>query len=161
MKEILERCQQIAQIISLLAVPIIVAYFGYAFQNESKEKEINRDFVQMAVSILNSPERKDQEDTHLREWAARMLAKTSPVPFENEEFQALKRSRDIANPWMISDMNKISAAEAVLAYQLSGLQSSAKNNNNAISKAVESALAEERIKRQVRELLKRDQKQGD
>lgn len=93
MKEILERAQQVAQIFSLLAVPILVAFFGYMFQSEAKDKEINRDFIQMAVSILTAPAATGSPDTPLRHWATRMLAHASPVPFEEDEFNALKSAK--------------------------------------------------------------------
>lgn len=92
MKEFLDRFQQLAQILSLLAVPVLVAVFGYLFQNEAKEKEINRDFVQMAVSILAAPAPKDGKEAPLRDWASRMLAHASPVPFSSNELDNLRNN---------------------------------------------------------------------
>ncbi|MDV9031722.1 hypothetical protein Q7C30_006370 [Pseudomonas sp. RAC1] len=92
MKEFLDRLLQMAQILSLLAIPVLVAVYGYLFQSEAKEKEINRDFVQMAVSILSTPSPKSGDEAPLRDWASRMLAHASPVPFKAKELDDLRNN---------------------------------------------------------------------
>lgn len=89
MKDNFDKLQSIAQILSLLAIPVLVAIFGWKIQEEMKEKEVRRDFVQIAISVLSSPQGMDDGKAQLRHWASRILASMSPVPFDDGEFKAL------------------------------------------------------------------------
>ncbi len=92
MKEKLENMQLVAQILSLLAVPILVAFFGWKIQEGLKEKEVQKDFVQIAVSILSAKKVEGGEDAVIRGWAVRLLQKASPVALSDEEMQALENA---------------------------------------------------------------------
>lgn len=97
MKEKLERLLLVSQILSLLAVPVIVAFFGWKIQEEVKEKEVRRDFVQMAVNILSSKETESMDGKVLRGWAGRVLQQTSPVPISAEELHVIWNSRYLSS----------------------------------------------------------------
>lgn len=89
MKDGFDKLQSIAQILSLLAIPVLVAIFGWKIQEEMKDKEVRRDFVQIAISVLSSPQAAGDNNAQLRHWASRVLASMSPVPFDDMEFAAL------------------------------------------------------------------------
>lgn len=75
-KDRLDIAKDLAQIASLLAVPILVAWFGWWVQSSLKESEIRRDYVQMAMTILSS----QGADPDVRTWAVEVLQQNSPVP---------------------------------------------------------------------------------
>lgn len=89
-KDSWDHAQIVAQIFAILAVPVLVAGFGMSIQAEMKDKEVGRDFVQIAVSVLSSQSDTD-EARELKGWAARLLASASPVPFNERELQALDK----------------------------------------------------------------------
>lgn len=78
-QEQLNRFQTLATIISLLATPIIVAVVGWNVQSNISNESIKKDYVQMAIEILKSPEK--QKDDEMRKWAVEVLDKNSPIPF--------------------------------------------------------------------------------
>lgn len=80
--------------LSLVAVPLLVAVFGYvgqariaeqtaAVQSAVAEQAVRKDFVQMAIGILSKPP-SSEDDRRLREWALKVLDKNSPIPFPSE-----------------------------------------------------------------------------
>lgn len=89
LKEKLEHYQIVAQILALVAVPILVAFFGWQIQEGQREREMQKDFVQMAVSVLSAETKQGDGPAELKAWASRLLANTSPVPFKDDEFRAL------------------------------------------------------------------------
>lgn len=89
LKERLEVAQVGAQILALVAIPVLVAYFGWKIQEEQRQKEVGRDFVQIAISVLAAPENDHPGSIELKAWAGRLLSSVSPIPFRDDEFQAL------------------------------------------------------------------------
>lgn len=87
-KETLEKCQIVANIFAVVAIPVLVGVFGWVIQNQMKEKEMRRDFVQIAISVLSEKSSGDNRNVHLKKWAARLLAQSSPVEFESGELDA-------------------------------------------------------------------------
>ena len=87
-KETLEKCQIIANIFAVVAIPVLVGIFGWVIQNQMKEKEMRRDFVQIAISVLSEKSSSENGSVHLKKWAARLLAQSSPVEFESGELEA-------------------------------------------------------------------------
>jgi len=83
----LAKGKDIAQILSMIAIPVLVAFFGWQFQAAEKDKEVRRDYVQLAISALTS----DRSSGETREWAAAVLAQYSPVPMGPSQTSALKR----------------------------------------------------------------------
>ncbi|MEC6413500.1 hypothetical protein SB816_21055 [Achromobacter sp. SIMBA_011] len=76
-KDCLDKIKDYAQIFTWVAVPILVAAFGWWYQTSAKDREIARDYVQVAVGLLASK----NEDKEVRTWAVELLNKNSPVPF--------------------------------------------------------------------------------
>ncbi|UUZ72962.1 hypothetical protein LP415_05625 [Polaromonas sp. P1(28)-8] len=76
--ERLESWKQIAQIISALAIPVVLALIGYFVQRSLADAGLKKDYVQMALGVLKDQPTK--ENAQLRQWAIAVLDKNSPVP---------------------------------------------------------------------------------
>ncbi len=74
----LERLRLWAQILATIAVPIIVLIVGNQVQQSISEREVGKDYVQIAADILKAPP--TPETTDLRQWAVATMDKLSPVP---------------------------------------------------------------------------------
>ncbi|MCG7375235.1 hypothetical protein MHL40_21530 [Pseudomonas luteola] len=75
----LAKVQAYANIFASVMVPILIAVFGWLIQVKQSEEGAKKDYVQMALSILNNKDR--AEDEELRQWAIKVLDETAPVPF--------------------------------------------------------------------------------
>lgn len=90
-KESRERWKDGATIFSLLAVPVILAVGGWRIQERLSEEGLRRDYVQIALGILSQkPDPNDPNTIAMREWAAGMLVKYSPVDVPAELRKALE-----------------------------------------------------------------------
>lgn len=76
--ERLESWKQIAQIISALAIPVVLALIGYFVQRSLADAGLKKDYVQMALGVLKDQPTK--ENAQLRQWAIAVLDKNSPIP---------------------------------------------------------------------------------
>jgi hypothetical protein len=88
-KEKLEKIELISRICSYIAVPLLIAAFGWIIQSEINEKSLRKEYVQIAVSILNSQE-KSPERSYLRDWAVKVLVQNSPIKFSEPALRALQ-----------------------------------------------------------------------
>jgi hypothetical protein len=61
---------------SALAVPLLVAWIGLREQRITADQSVKKDYVQMAVTILQQP----GTDPALKQWGADVLTKYAPVP---------------------------------------------------------------------------------
>ena len=88
----LDFIEQIAKIFSLLAIPIIIpialAIFSAKVQEGAQKETINRDYVQLALSVLK--EKKEDVNPGLRNWAVDLLDEHSPTKFAPEVIADLK-----------------------------------------------------------------------
>lgn len=76
----LAKAQSFSTILSAIAIPVVLAFSGYAVQQSIAEDGIKRDYLTLAVGMLkNDVEKLDPE---LRQWASAVVAKYSPVPFD-------------------------------------------------------------------------------
>jgi hypothetical protein len=48
--------EKISKIRSLVAIPIVIAAFGWIIQNRLSEQNLSREYVKLSVSILEKPE---------------------------------------------------------------------------------------------------------
>lgn len=71
--ERLEFWKQIAQIVSALAVPVVLALIGYFVQRSLADAGLKKDYVQMALGVLK--EQPSKENEQLRQWAIAVLDK--------------------------------------------------------------------------------------
>jgi Anaphase-promoting complex subunit 4 WD40 domain len=108
----LDIVEQVAKILSILAVPIVIpfalAFYSAKVQQGAQKETLNRDYVQLAVSILK--ERREEENPSLRNWAVDLLTEHSPTRFNPEVISALK-SGAVSLPGLVNAMSgKIGAA---------------------------------------------------
>ena len=63
--------ERIARIVSLVAIPVVLAIIGAVIQATIGRSTVSRDYVQLAVSILTAD--KDKTPPELRDWAVNLL----------------------------------------------------------------------------------------
>ncbi|MFG5864181.1 DUF2514 family protein [Metapseudomonas sp. CR1201] len=85
----LSRLQSIASITSAIAIPVVIAVVGYFVQRQIADDGIQKDYVSIAAEVLRANPSK--QDPALREWAATVLTKYSPVSFSPEAKDGLAR----------------------------------------------------------------------
>ena len=76
--ETLQKWKELATIISLIAVPLIVATTTEAIQNRIAAESARKDYVALAIGILTK-KKDEQPDIELRQWAADIVDKNAPV----------------------------------------------------------------------------------
>lgn len=85
----LERIERLSKIFSIAAIPVLLAVFGWIVQDRLATRHVNREYVQLAVSILSNPET-SEIDRPLRGWAVDLLNAHSPVRFGVDLSEKLK-----------------------------------------------------------------------
>jgi hypothetical protein len=76
--ETLQKWKEVATIVSLIAVPVLVAFIPQEIQSHMAEQGARKDYVMLAIGILTK--KKDEEpDVELRRWAVDIVDKNSPV----------------------------------------------------------------------------------
>lgn len=89
----------VSQIVSLLAVPVVLAVAGFWVQRSLQEQQIRRDYVSLAVSMLVPAKEGEKETSQvLRAWAIALLNETSPVKLTQEQALSLKRNGLMLKP---------------------------------------------------------------
>lgn len=89
----LSRLLVVSQIITMLAVPVVLAVVGFWVQRSLQEQQIKRDYVSLAVSLL-LPKKEGEKDTspELRSWATELLNESSPVKLSKAQSQSLQQN---------------------------------------------------------------------
>jgi hypothetical protein len=78
-KDSLDKLESVSRVIAAIAIPAVIALGGWAIQNSVSRQSISKDYVTLAISIL---EKSDVErDSGLREWAVDLLNDNSPTRF--------------------------------------------------------------------------------
>ncbi len=75
---VLDTVERVAKVVSIVAVPVVLAAGGWWIQDALSRRSLNQQYVELAVSILSNPDLGPSED--LRGWAVMLLDSTSPVP---------------------------------------------------------------------------------
>jgi tetratricopeptide (TPR) repeat protein len=83
------RLEALAKITSAVAVPLLLAFVGWIVQGSLATKTASKDYVQLAISILNQPQHADV-DPALRTWAVQLLNANSPTEFSETVITKLK-----------------------------------------------------------------------
>lgn len=78
----------ILKILSLILLPASIAFGGWLIQSAIAEKNLEKDYVNISVSILLKPT-KDVDDT-LRGWAVDILNMHAPIPLPEKSVRSLK-----------------------------------------------------------------------
>jgi WD40 repeat protein len=81
--------ERVAKVTSILAIPVALGVIGWVIQNQLAERNLNRDYVQLAVSILKEPEASKIHPA-LRNWAVDLLNDNSPTRFSPDVVKQLK-----------------------------------------------------------------------
>ena len=76
-KEFLEFAKPIFFILSTVAVPLLVAYYGNGISPANKKLENRVKYVELATAILRSKPKPDSQP--LRNWAVELLDSQAPV----------------------------------------------------------------------------------
>lgn len=78
----LDRVEQVAKTVSIIAIPVVLAVGGWFIQHAVSQQSVDKDYVQLAVSILTMS---DQEvSPSLRKWAVDLMNDKSSVKFDEE-----------------------------------------------------------------------------
>jgi hypothetical protein len=90
---VLSRFLVFSQILSILAVPIVLAYVGFLVQGSLQEQQVKRDYVNLAVSLL-TPKKDGEKETskELRDWAISLLNESSPIKLSPEQVKSLQEN---------------------------------------------------------------------
>jgi WD40 repeat protein len=81
--------EKTAKILSLVAIPLVIALFGWMIQNQLSQRSLSQEYVKLAVSILQSP-KSSEVPAGLRDWAVDLLNENSPTKFSPETVRQLK-----------------------------------------------------------------------
>jgi WD40 repeat protein len=83
--------ERLARLLSLIAIPIVLAIVGWFVQNSLSSRNVSQEYVKLALSILKEP--KDKIEPSLRDWAVDLLNQNSPTRFSAQVVQALKEGQ--------------------------------------------------------------------
>ncbi|WP_343725879.1 hypothetical protein [Herbaspirillum huttiense] len=78
----LEKIYKSAQIFALIVIPVVVSILGWIAQRNISDSSTNKDYIQIAIQVLREPRRANDEE--IREWAIKLIAEKSPVPFSHK-----------------------------------------------------------------------------
>ena len=78
----LEKLKLWAQIVSSIAIPVVLAVVGYHVQRSVADNELAKNYVQIAIDILRNPP--TPEAGEWRRWAVATFERHSPVPLSPE-----------------------------------------------------------------------------
>lgn len=78
----IEGAKTVITLLSAVIIPVLLAYLGSRFTNVQKERDIQAQFVKIAVDILQAPP--TRENKNVREWATQIINQYSGVPLSSE-----------------------------------------------------------------------------
>ncbi|MDX6558554.1 MAG: hypothetical protein QOF72_1603 [Blastocatellia bacterium] len=84
-----ETFERVSKTLSILAIPVVLAFGGWLIQERLQDQAVSRDYVQLAVSILKEP-KTSNVDPQMRTWAVQLLNDNSPTKFNAQVFEQLK-----------------------------------------------------------------------
>jgi hypothetical protein len=85
----LDTTEKLARIVSIAAIPVVIAIGGWLIQRQLQDQAIRRDYVQLSLSILQNPD-PSKVPPEIRTWAVDLLTDNSPTKFDPEAIQKLK-----------------------------------------------------------------------
>lgn len=87
----LDKVEKVAKISSYIAVPIFIGIGSWFIQHAVSKQSVNKDYVQLALSILTNQDEKMNES--IRPWAVKLLNETSPVTLDVQTAKDLSTGR--------------------------------------------------------------------
>lgn len=91
------RLETISRILSIAAVPIVLALGGWIVQRQLQKQSVGKDYVQLAVSILREPD-SSKVSIELRSWAVDLLNAYSAVKLSDSISKGLKAGQAVLPP---------------------------------------------------------------
>jgi hypothetical protein len=88
----LDTAERFSRTLSIAAIPVVVAVGGWLIQRQLQDQTIRRDYVQLAVSILQSPD-PSKVPPEIREWAVDLLNENSPTKLNAQAIANLKSGK--------------------------------------------------------------------
>lgn len=88
----LDTAERFSRTLSIAAIPVVVAVGGWLIQRQLQDQTIRRDYVQLAVSILQSPD-PSKVPPEIREWAVDLLDENSPTKLNAQAIANLKSGK--------------------------------------------------------------------
>lgn len=85
----LDTVEKLSRILSIAAIPAVIAVGGWLIQRQLQDQTIRRDYVQLSLSILQNPD-PSKVPPEIRNWAVDMLNENSPTKLNPEAIQKLK-----------------------------------------------------------------------
>lgn len=108
-----EAAERIARILAAVAIPVVLAVIGVIVQAKLQNQSVQRDYVTIAVTILQEPDTK-KASPELKQWAADLLNQNAPVKLPPQLLARL-RSGDATLPKSQSPANSLSGAVGSLS----------------------------------------------
>ena len=99
----LEKAESVAKIISLIALPLVVAVGGWFIQSSMNENAVKSQYVEIAVNVLSQDP--EESNVTLRDWASRTLAEHSSIEFSQREIEALVTGEIRVSDYKISNIS--------------------------------------------------------
>src|SRR5215472_12871311 len=85
----LDAVERISRVVSIAAIPVVLAVGGWIIQRQVQNQTVSRDYVQLAVTILQNPDQ-SKVPPELREWAVDLLNDNSPTKLNPTALSSLK-----------------------------------------------------------------------
>lgn len=96
----LEEAKTIITLVSAIFIPLVLAFVGHNYTQAQKERDIQAQFVKIAVEILQAPP--TPENRNVRDWATQIINKYSGVPLSGAAQKDLVESTPINSvDWQI------------------------------------------------------------
>jgi hypothetical protein len=86
---VLDAIERISRTASIAAIPVVLAIGGWTIQRQLQNQTVSRDYVQLALTILQSPDQ-SKVPPELREWAVDLLNDNSPPKLNAKAVANLK-----------------------------------------------------------------------
>jgi hypothetical protein len=86
---VVDAIERISRTASIAAIPVVLAIGGWIIQRHLQNQTVSRDYVQLALTILQSPDQ-SKVPPELREWAVDLLNDNSPTKLNRTAVTNLK-----------------------------------------------------------------------
>jgi hypothetical protein len=84
--------ERISRVLSVAAIPVVLAIGGWWIQRQLQDQTVRRDYVQLAVAILQEPDTTKVRPA-MRSWAIELLNRSAPVPLNDSARAELQSGR--------------------------------------------------------------------
>jgi hypothetical protein len=85
----LDTAEKFSRMVSIAAIPLVLGVGGWMIQRSLQDQSIRRDYVQLALAILQNPDT-SKVPPEIREWAVDLLNDNSPTKLNPEAVKNLK-----------------------------------------------------------------------